>query len=323
MLFIASIMTIMSYCYSYANENRIIKTDIYNEYLDYNIYFLPLYEIESCVENPVLENFDNICNDKVMYVRELFNIGSLRSWRTKDGYESNAGELHWTRGISFNALKFMENNDNLNEFLRKNNIEGNVSESALLIFTWNDFDTFPKTIWIKTTKDEIYYIVADDELDDDSNIFFHPTEFKENGKLYNEEAFKSKYLWHDGNLYINGKLVEDSPNPIFMSGTCRIPIRTVLEGLGYKVDYDAKNDAILVEKNNKKYAFLLRTYEYVTDYPENVVQIICHGYLYDRNDRIYISAIGGLAEFFDGLGYEKRNCDIDYINRNYFINIEN
>ena len=307
-----------------AGENRVERNPYYTDYLDFDVYHIYTSNLEKCIDNPSLEKFDAICETKRKYIRLIYSTGNYRGWENKEDYESDKTDYCLT--INFNAINFMIDNYNLNKILSENKIIGKVKENALLSFMDDDFDNFPDVIWIRTTEDEIYYIVADDELDDGSHIFFHRTKFEENGKIYNEAEFKSKYLWNDGSLYINGRLVEGRDNPIFMPGVCRIPIRTVLEELGYKVDYDAKNKAILAEKNNKKYAFILRTFEredqYISDYPKDVIQVP-NIYTYFRNNRFYVKAVGGLGIFFDSLGYKNSNCDIDYINRNYYINTEN
>lgn len=304
----------------FANENIIKDYDKYITFEDYLVYDVYATDFFSFVESPNLGLLDSVCCSKYCYLWYNYNEDLLRA---RDEFSDNVNYLGYKESIS--DLYYLQK-ENINDILKKNNINQEISTIALVNILWNDYDVFPSVIWINTNDNENYYIISETE----PISFFQEIgnlpkviPFSENSIFLTQSEFAEKFKWKTGDFYIDNNRVDTQLLPIFLTGTVRIPIRTVLECFGFKVSYDVKNHVIFAEDNDKKYAILLNTEEnlirgYVDEYNDDIIQVQYFGPIYRKDGYLYIGGFGWFKEFMELLGSDYV-CSVDFYEKSVHL----
>lgn len=189
-------------------------------------------------------------------------------------------------------------------------------------FYWEFYDNCPIIVWINTEKNNNYYLIFEYERID-GELKGVPDFSKI--KLSTQEEFEEKFKWKRGVLFINNTKVESNLQPIFQGDTLRVPVREILEGYGFDVNWDMENKVILAYRDGIEYAILLGTDENmrrlkIDEYESDVIQIPFFESIFLKDDTIYVGVYDHLWELMKSLGINEYQCNIDYDNKNVYIN---
>lgn len=243
--------------------------------------------------------------------------------RARDEFSENVNYLDYN--VSISDLYYLQK-ENINDVLKKNNVNQEINTIDLLNILWNDYDVFSRVIWINTNDNENYYIIYEAEpigfFQENGNL---PKVmlFSENGMFLTQIEFAEKFKWKTGDFYIDNNRVDTQLLPIFLNGTVRIPIRTVLECFGFEVSYDARNHVIFAEDNNKKYAILLNTEEniirgHIDEYGDDIIQVQYFKPVYCKDEYLYISGFDWFKDFMK-LFDKDYVCNVDFYKRSVHL----
>ena len=300
----------------FANENDINDNGKYITFDDYLIYDIYATDFFSFVEHPCLSVLDSVCVSKYCYLWYNYNEDLLRG---RDELSDNVKYLGYEESIS--DLYYLQK-ENIYDVLKKNNVNKEINTIALINILWNDYDVFPNVIWINTNNNENFYIISESEpigFFQENGDLPKVMPFSENGIFLTQNEFAEKFEWKTGDIYIDNNKIDTQLLPIFFSSTVRIPIRTVLESLGFEVSYDVKNHVIFAEDNNKKYAILLNTEEnlkrnHIDEYEDDIIQVQYFEPIYRKDGYLYISGFGWFKDFME-LFDKNYVCNVDFTKR--------
>lgn len=324
--FLSILLVLLSINAVYAQKEEIRDYGNYIDFENYNIYELSGSNLAEFTENPALSTLEKVCIRSYSCVRYIRSDDV--SVLSKLSMSKNG-----TSGIMTSQHQYNEENmkyicyDNMNKLLEKKGINDTINTITMIDVSWCDGDASPYIVWINTMSNKDYFLIYDE-----------PPYWSENGKgkYFNKfedlefidyEEFKDRYTWKTGSLYINNKLIENIINPLFLRYTFRVPVRGLLEGLGYDVTWDGEHQSILVSKDNHTKAILLNTDENlingkVSSYSDSIEQILPYPAVYfNINNSLYIPGYGYLKNLLISLGESFDTYDVDFDNRNIFINM--
>lgn len=326
---IISLYFILSSNLVFANTIKKFEDDMYIYIENLSVYFIYGNYLDKCLNEPTIEKLDSIAYKKYSSMKYLKDK-NIMCFNVEEKEYNSKVEYKVEESGSIFSIKNMEmlEPSNVNQILKKNNIYSEVKSISIILTDWGD-ETFPYIVWINTTDNNNYYLTSDLNYSFEESEGWMEEVYNVNwneAKPLSQEKFNNMYLWREGQLYVNGEMVENRPMPIFERYICRVPIRTMLEEYGFKnIQWDRDNSAILAYslKDNKTYAFLLPMNKNLYNknvliYGNDIVQKqINMGYdgLFFSNGRFYMSPhdyILFLGYTFNDNGYD---YDIDYKNQ--------
>lgn len=311
----------------YAQKEEIRDYGNYIDFENYNIYELSGAKLAKFTENPSFDTLEKICMGSYSCVRYIRGDNVSVLSKLSMGKDGNSGLM--TSQLQYNEenMKYISRN-NMNKLLYEKGINDTINTVTMIEVGWCDGDASPYIVWINTMSNKNYFLVYDEPVYWSENYKRKNFSKFEDLEFIDYEEFKNRYIWKTGSLYINNNLIEDTINPIFLRYIFRIPVRGLLEGLGYEVTWDGEHQAILVSKNNHTKAILLNTDENlingrVDSYPDNIEQVLPYPAMYfNINNSLYISGYGYLKNILDSLGEYYNTYEVDFDNRSIFICID-
>ena len=304
-----------------ANQNNIRDYGKYIVFEDYNIYFVAGFYLDDFMDNTSLNFLDDVSRDKYRYIRYVKE--TKMSYLT---YNEDEDNIFNTLVIADDplygeeSLKYLSN-ENISKVLKNNGIFDDVKTVALIDFDWNAGDYTPTIVWINTVSDANYYLIW--EYSAINQQFEGRPDFSKI-KLSTQEEFEEKFKWEKGGLFINNTKVEGDLQPIFQGDTLRVPIREILEGYGFDVNWDMENKVILAYRDGIEYAILLGTDENmrrlkIDEYESDVIQVQFFESVFFKDDNIYVGVYDHLWELMGSLGVSGYKCNVDYNNKDVYL----
>lgn len=305
------------------------EDDMYMFFKNSPVYFIYGSDFENFFESPNMEKLESFCFKKyssAQYNKEtdsiIFNLEKAENGVGRYDLESGTETYDATNSVipvSPQKISMLEKG-NINLLLKKNGIYSSAKSVVLIITEWGG-EVYPYIVWINTNDGDNYYLTSDYSYAYEISINWASEVFNTNWNEttpISQEIFESMYLWHEGQLYVNDKKIENKPMPIFERYVVRIPIRTLLEEWGFKdITWDKDNQALLAvsEKDNKNYAILLPIEERVSTYPDDIVQLEYHGFLYSKNSRFYTTAHDYATFLYENLCADRYSWEFDFKKR--------
>ena len=253
------IITLLCCCYmTKANttaENMIvyfINTDIFNKFLEDP-------SKDMLKNNPEVEcAMYSISNENAGYIKkEIPGCKPSQIQEEKGGWYMSFGGLP----VYDTLIDFVGSKERVNAYISKNGVAEEANNIALFCCEFPGAVKVPPTLWVETTQKD-YYITIAIKIDEEN--------YQNGGEyvysMYTAEEYKNKFGIKDATLYVNGEDISQGNYVKMQNGGAYMPLRAIMEGLGFGVEWNDTDRTIHITCGEQKY--ILHTQNQLSLYEE-------------------------------------------------------
>ncbi len=185
------------------------------------VYQLSRDSFASFLQNPLYSFLTHNCESSARYEK-----GEKR-------HVSYGGSLFT---INDDLVRFWGNSNKVKAYLSQNDVSGSLECMAVI-----DAPNVPITLWIKTTKSNVF-VTINEKPDDQRYVY----------RIYTHKVFQQRYLCKEAKLFVKGKEVVCNPAPKLYYDYADVPFTDVMRALGAKITQKS-NGNTKIKYNGKVY----------------------------------------------------------------------